>query len=69
MYRFQLSLKRSQFLAMLATRQQKAKEKRSRHSDVMSDIENLEIMLRTFPKNDSKNEPENERGEADSAEL
>ena len=30
---------------MPSTRKQKAKEKRSKHSDVMSDIENLEVML------------------------
>ena len=33
------------FLIMPFTRKQKAKEKRSRQSDVMSDIENLDVML------------------------
>ena len=33
---------------MPSTRKQKAKEKRSRHSDVMSDIENLDVMLGNY---------------------
>ena len=37
---------------MPSTRKQKAKEKRSRHSDVMSDIENLDVMLGNYPNSE-----------------
>ena len=33
---------------MPSTKKQKAKEKRSRQSDVMSDIENLDVMLGSY---------------------
>ena len=36
------------FIEMPSTRKQKAKKKRSRHSDVMSDIENLDVMLGNY---------------------
>ena len=36
---------------MPSTRKQKAREKRSRQSDVMSDIENLDVMLGSFQGN------------------
>ena len=38
---------------MPSTRKQKAKEKRSRQSDVMSDLENMNVMLENFPGNQS----------------
>ena len=37
---------------MPSTRKQKAKEKRSRQSDVMCDIENLDVMLGAYSRND-----------------
>ena len=37
---------------MPSTRKQKAKEKRSRQSDVMSDIENLDVMLGKYANSD-----------------
>ena len=37
---------------MPSTRKQKAKEKRSRQSDVMSDIENLDVMLGKYQENE-----------------
>ena len=37
---------------MPSTRKQKAKEKRSRQSDVMSDIENLDLMLGNYQESD-----------------
>ena len=37
---------------MPSTRKQKAREKRSRQSDVMSDIENLDVMLGNYQKDD-----------------
>ena len=37
---------------MPSTRKQKAKEKRSRQSDVMSDIENLDVMLGNYANSD-----------------
>ena len=36
---------------MPSTRKQKAREKRSRQSDVMSDMENLNAMLETYSRN------------------
>ena len=39
---------------MPSTRKQKAKEKRSRQSDVMSDIENLDVMLGSFQRDNSE---------------
>ena len=41
---------------MPSTRKQKAKEKRSRQSDVMSDLENVNVMLRNYPTNCSDEE-------------
>ena len=38
---------------MPSTRKQKAREKRSRQSDVMSDLENLNVMLRNYQENQS----------------
>ena len=35
---------------MSSTRKQKAKEKRARQSDVMSDIENLNVMLGSYSR-------------------
>ena len=39
---------------MPSTRKLKAKEKRSRQSDVMSDIENFDVMLGNFQRDDSE---------------
>ena len=38
---------------MPSTRKQKAREKRSRHSDVMSDLENMNVTLGNYPENQS----------------
>ena len=38
---------------MASTRKQKAKEKRSRQSDVMSDLKNLNTMLGSYSRNHS----------------
>ena len=46
---------------MPSSRKQKAIENRSRHSEVMSDKENLVAVLGSYPENDLENEPENER--------
>ena len=40
------------------TTKQKAKEKRSRQSDVMSDLENMDVMIGILPRNDYKNHPD-----------
>ena len=45
---------------MPSTRKREATEKRSKRSDVMSDLENLDVILGGFPENDLDNEPENE---------
>ena len=44
---------------MLSTRKLKAKEKRSRQSDVMSNNENIDAMLGNVPENNFVSEPEN----------
>ena len=41
---------------MPSMRKQKAKEKRSRHSDVMSDIENLDVMLRNYTHGENRDQ-------------
>ena len=41
---------------MPSTRKQKAKEKRSRHSDAMSDIENLDIMLGNYTNSENRDQ-------------
>ena len=50
---------------MASTRKQKAKEKRSRQSDVMSDLENMNVMLENYSGNHSDEEL-NENIEVDS---
>ena len=50
---------------MPSTRKQKAKEKRSRQSDVMSDLENMKVMLGNYSGNHSDEEL-NENIEMDS---
>ena len=49
---FNLLLKRKILIEMPSTRKQKAREKRSRQSDVMSDIENLDVMLGNYQESD-----------------
>ena len=46
---------------MPSTRKQNATEKRSRHSDVMSDMKNLDVILGSCPENDLGNEQGNEQ--------
>ena len=41
---------------MPSTRKQKAKEKRPRHSDVMSDIENLDVMLGNYTNSENRDQ-------------
>ena len=50
---------------MLSTRKRKAKEKRSRQSDLMSDLENMNVMLGNYSENHSDEEL-NENIEVDS---
>ena len=46
---------------MPSTRKQKAKERRSRQLDIMSDVENVDVMLGNYSRNDERNdESENE---------
>ena len=52
---------------MPSTRKQKAYDKRSRPSDIMPDIENLDGMLGNLSENSPVNGPENERSEIDTA--
>ena len=40
---------------MLSTRKQRAKERRSRQVDLMSDTENLDIMLGSYSRNELEN--------------
>ena len=51
---------------MPSTRKQKAKEKRSRQSDVMSDLENIDVMLGVYPGNQSDDEIGDENVDIDS---
>ena len=44
------------FIDMPSTRKQKAKEKRSRHSDAMSDIENLDVMLGNYTNSENRDQ-------------
>ena len=39
---------------MLSTKKQKAKEKRSHQSDVMSDIESLDVMSGSYRRNNNE---------------
>ena len=55
------------FVLMPSTRKQKAKEKRSRQSDVMSDLENIVVMLGVYPRNQLDEELEDENVEIDSS--
>ena len=41
---------------MPSTRKQKAKEKRSKDSDVMSDIENLDVMLGNYTNSEIRDQ-------------
>ena len=50
---------------MPSTRKQKAKEKRSRQSDVMSDIENLDVMLGNYANSEIRDEITVDRIEID----
>ena len=45
---------------MPSTRKQKAKERRSRQLDLMSDVENVDIMLGSYSRNDGNNTSEDE---------
>ena len=50
---------------MPSTRKQKAKERRSRQSDLMSDIENLDVMLGSYQRDDCEIQNGNDEGEID----
>ena len=54
------------FLLMPSTRKQKAKGKRSRQSDVMSDLENIVVMLGVYTRNQLDEERVDENVEIDS---
>ena len=49
---FNSILQLNHFFTVPSSRRQKAREKRSRQSDVMSDIESLDVMLGNFQQND-----------------
>ena len=50
---------------MPSTRKQKAREKRSRQSDVMSDIENLDVMLGSYQRENNEFRSENNENTLD----
>ena len=54
---------------MPSTRKQKAKERRSRQSDIMSDIENLDVMLGNYQRDNSEPQTENDEGEMASGSI
>ena len=41
---------------MPSTRKQKAEERRSRQLDIMSDVENVDVMLGNYSRNDEEND-------------
>ena len=51
--------------SMLSTRKQKAREKRSRQSVVMSDVENVDVMLGEYSRNELETNPEDRSNEED----
>ena len=51
---------------MPSTRKQKAKERRSRQYDLMSDIENLDVMLGSNQRDSSEIQNENDERNIDS---
>ena len=50
---------------MPSTRKQKAREKRPRQSDVMSDIENLDVMLGNYQRENNEFRSENNENTLD----
>ena len=50
---------------MPSNRKQKAKEKRSRQSDVMSDIDNFDVMQGSYQRQNSEIENENNENDID----
>ena len=50
---------------MPSTRKQRAKDKRSRHSDVMSDIENSDVMLGNYPDSEFRDQDDVEQKDID----
>ena len=52
---------------MSSTRKQKAKEERSRHSDMISDVKNLDMMLGHFSGNSPLEGRNNGRSEIETA--
>ena len=51
---------------MPSTRKQKAREKLSRQSDVMSDLENVDIILGSYSRNDEVDDPNDSHFNLDS---
>ena len=51
---------------MPSTRRQKAKERRSRQLDIMSDVENVDIMLGSYSRCDEENNISENEGNLDS---
>ena len=49
-----------------SSRKQNAKEKRSRQSDVMSDIENLDVMLGSYQRSESEQQDRDNENDIDS---
>ena len=50
---------------MPSTRKERAKDKRSRHSDVLSDIEKLDVMLGNYPDSEARDQDNVERIDID----
>ena len=50
---------------MPSTRKQKAKEKRSREADVMCDLENMDVMLGSYPRHNYEIQGEISENEVD----
>ena len=51
---------------MHSTRKQKAKERRSRQLDIMSDVENVDIVLGSYSRDDERNDQSGDELNSDS---
>ena len=54
---------------MPSTRKQKAKERHSRHLDIMSDVENVDIMLKSYSRDEERNDQSESEFNLDSGSI
>ena len=56
---------RAIIFSMLSTRKQRAKERRARQADMMSDVENSDVMLGSYSRNELESNSEERNIEVD----